>query len=187
MSLPQYIKDITNITPLEEEVIDSLFEREEFLKGQFLLREGNVARHIFFIEKGLVRVFRHSEEGKEVTAFFCPENTFVTAFDSFYTQRTTNYNLVLLEDSVIYSFTAQELEEMITKSNAMAKLLYHTTYDLARKMSMLLASVKFRTAEERYKLLLHDFPNVFQRAPLIHIASFLGITPETLSRMRAQI
>jgi hypothetical protein len=75
---------------------------------------------------------------------------------------------------------------MLNKSHAMSKFLFHTTYALAGKMSELLASVKFRTAEERYKTFLRDYPFIFQRVQLSYIASYLVITTETLSRLRAE-
>jgi CRP/FNR family transcriptional regulator, anaerobic regulatory protein len=186
LSLPKFIKDVVNISSLEEQEIGDMFSREEFLKGHFLFQDGDSGRHVYFIEKGLVRIYRNSDTGKEVTAFFMPENTFVTAIDSFYEHKPTSYNYVLLEDSVVYSISFAHWEEMLNKSHAMAKFLFHYMFELARKMTVLLASVKFRTAEERYKMLLQDYPFIFQRAQLSYIASYLGITPETLSRIRAE-
>jgi CRP-like cAMP-binding protein len=186
LSLPQYIKDRVNLTSQEEQEIGPLFKREEFPKGHFLIQEGNICRHIFYVEKGLVRIYRHSDFGKEVTAFFMPENTFVTALDSFYQNKSTNYNFVLLEDSIVYSFKQSDFEEMLNKSHTMTKFLFHTTFELSRRTTELLASVKFRTAEERYKILLQDYPFIFQRVQLGYIASYLGITQETLSRLRAE-
>jgi CRP-like cAMP-binding protein len=174
------------MTSQEELEIDTLFQREELSKGHFLFRQGDSCRHVFFIEKGLVRIYRNSDMGKEVTAFFMPENTFVTAIDSFYEHKPTHYNFVLLEDSIVYSISYSNWEEMLAKSHAMAKFLFRTMYELARRCTELLANVKFRTAEERYKMLLQDYPFIFQRVQLSYIASYLGITPETLSRLRSE-
>jgi len=186
LSLPQHIKDIIKPTSQEEQEIGSLFQREEFQKGHFLIQEGTVARHVFYIEKGLVRIYRNDDSGREVTAFFMPENTFVTALDSFYLQKPTHYNFVLLEDAVIYSMSQSDLEIMLHKSHAMAIYVFRIMFELSGRLTELLANIKFRTAEERYKILLQDYPFVFQRVPLHYIASYLGITPETLSRLRAE-
>jgi len=186
LSLPPYIKNKLHLTSQEEQEIGVLFKREELPKGHFLIQEGNIVRQVFYIEKGIVRIYRHSDGGKEVTAFFMPENTFVTAVDSFYLQKPTNYNFVLLEDSIIYSINQVGVEELLNKSHAMAKYLFRAMYELSRKLTELLANVKFRTAEERYKLLLQDYPFIFQRVQLGYIASYLGITQETLSRLRAE-
>ena len=113
------------------------------------------------------------------------ENTFVTALDSFYQQKQTNYNFILLEDSIAYSISQSGLDEALKKSHALAIYIFHTMFELAKRLTEILANVKFQTAEERYKILLRDYPTIFQRVQLGYIASYLGITPETLSRMRA--
>ncbi len=186
MSLPPYIKNSLDLTSQEEQEIGRLFRREVFSKGHFLIQQQTIVRHVFFIEKGLVRIYRNDESGREVTAFFMPENTFVTALDSFYLETPTNYNFVLLEDSIVYSLSQSDVEELLNKSHTMAKFLFRVMFELSRRLTELLANVKFRTAEERYKILLQDYPSIFQRVSLRHIASYLGITPETLSRLRAE-
>src|SRR5512145_2445602 len=119
MSLPKYIKDNANLTSQEEQMIGALFHREEFSKGHFLIKQGEICRHMFFLEKGFARYFYNSNEGKEITAWFFTQYDFLTALDSFYQHKPTNYYCVLHEDSIIYSIEYSDLEIILNKSNTM--------------------------------------------------------------------
>ena len=94
-------------------------------------------------------------------------------------------NCELCENSLVYSIPYSRLEAMLDEHPGLAKFAFYTVLEITRKISGLMAGIKFQTAEERYNTLMQDFPSVFQRAQLGHIASFLGITQETLSRIRA--
>lgn len=185
MNLPTYIKNIANLSDEAEQKLSTVFKRNELLKGHFLYRQGEICQHIFYIEKGIVRVFYYTETGKEITQWFYAENGFLTAVDSFYHHKPTMVYCELLEDSVIYSLKYTDMETMLDENQKMAKLAFHAVYELAKKLSEYIIGLKFQSAEDRYKNLMKEYPQIFQRAKLGHIASFLGITQETLSRIRA--
>jgi len=185
MEIPKYIKDKVRFSEELEEKLKILLERKEFSKGQFLFGQGEVCRQIFFIEKGFARVFYISNTGKEITAWFSAENSFITPIDSFYKHTAAQNNCEILEKSVVYSLSYSELENLINNYPEVAKLAFLTSFETAKKMSEFIVSIKFQTAEERYNVLMQSYPYIFQRASLGHIASYLGITQETLSRIRS--
>ena len=185
MNLPDYIKNIARLSQQTEEKLSSVFRREEFPKGHFLYRQGEICQHIYYIEKGLSRVYYYTENGKEITQWFFADNSFLTAIDSFYHHKPTLVFCELLEDSVIYSLKYSDMEIMLNENHDLSKLAFHVVYEIAKKMSGYIIGLKFQSAEDRYIALMKEYPQIFQRVKLGHIASFLGITQETLSRIRA--
>lgn len=101
MKLPNQLKQTANLSDSYEDETKATFNRKEFTKGQFLFSQGEVCRQMFYIEKGLARIFYNSNSGKEITTWFSKENTFITSIDSFYQHKATQYNCELLEDSVV--------------------------------------------------------------------------------------
>jgi CRP/FNR family transcriptional regulator, anaerobic regulatory protein len=184
-TLLTYIKSTVSLSTQAEEKISTIFRRHEFPKGHLLFRQGETCHHIFFIGKGLARVYYITDSGKEITAWFFAENTFLTAHDSFYQKKPARNYCELLEDSVVYSLSFSDMEEMLKENHEMAKFAFHTVYELAKKLTEFINGIKFQSAEDRYNALMQNYPNIFQRAKLGHIASFLGITQETLSRIRS--
>lgn len=175
---------MAGLSALTDEQLNSVFTRQELSRGQYLFRQGEMCHHIFYVEKGLARVFYYTERGKEITAWFFAENSFLTSHDSFYQHTPARTNCELLEDSVIYTLSYAEMESMLTEKHDMAIFAFHAVYELAKKLLEYINGIKFQAAEDRYNALMQNYPNIFQRAKLGHIASFLGITQETLSRIR---
>jgi CRP/FNR family transcriptional regulator, anaerobic regulatory protein len=186
MNLPTYIKSIAKISAEAEKKITSAFKREELPKGHLLFAEGEVCRHIYFIEEGGARAYYISSNGRDITAWFFPKSSFLTAVDSFYHNTPTNIYCELLEDSVVYSIKYSDFEEMMSTNSDMAKFSFHVVFELAKLLTEFIINLKFQTAEERYTALVKKYPAILQRVSLGHIASFLGITQETLSRIRGK-
>jgi len=184
MELSEYFKNIAKPSDSLEDVLKNFFEPKELSKGDHLFKEGDICRHMFYIEKGLVRVYYYSDRGKEITAWFSAENTLVTAIDSFYNHKPTSDYCEVLEDSVVFPISFSEFE-IILNSEKGARIAFHILYEITRKMTEYISSIKFLSAEERFKALIIEYPTIQQRTSLGHIASYLGITQETLSRIRA--
>lgn len=184
MELPKHLIEIARLSDSSAEEVKAYFTRREYHKGEMLFTQGDVCRQIFYVEQGLVRLYYHSGTGKDITAWFAPENNFIAAVDSLFYDRPTRECCEALEDSVIYTMEYADMEGMLSRE-AGARLSFFSLFEITRRMSEYIVSIKFQTAEERYRILLSEYPSVFQRVQLGHVASFLGITQETLSRIRA--
>ncbi len=184
MELSEYLKNIAKLSDSLENDLMGLFMPTKISKGDHLFRQGAICQHMFYIKKGLVRVYYISASGKEITAWFSAESTLVTAIDSFYDHKPTLDNCEALEDSIVYSISFSDFE-VILNSEKGARLAFFLLYEITRKMTEFISSIKFQSAEERYKALLKNYPTIQQRTSLGHIASYLGITQETLSRIRS--
>lgn len=160
--------------------------RKEYLKKDFLLRQGQTEKYISFIEKGSIRFFVQKPES-EVTFAFIFENDLVCAYDSFLTQMPCLYAAQALEDTIVWQFsyeTLQYLYQNVPVSNVLGRWASEEIYlkKAKRELSFLL-----ETPEERYLKLFTERPNVIKQIPLQHIASYIGITPQALSRIRKRI
>lgn len=160
------------------------FQQKQYDKGEHLFRQGDICRHLFYIEKGLVRVYYYTQSGKEITAWFSAENTLVTAIDSFYYSKPTHDYCEALEDTVVYALKYEDFESILQDEKG-SRMAFYILYEVTRKMTDYIFNTKFQSAEERYKSLISNFPLILQRASLGQIASYLGITQETLSRIRS--
>lgn len=186
MNFPEYIKNIVPLSKEAKKDLISSFHKTELKKNQLLFRQGEFCDRIFFIEKGIARVYYYSQSGKEVTAWFSDEHTFITAIESFFNKKEAYTNCELLEDSVVYSISNKALEDIFNQSHDFAKIAFHVMSKVTADMAEFMVNLKFQTAKERYTYMMEQYPQIFQRVPLLQIASYLGISPETLSRLRAE-
>lgn len=172
-SLP--LRDIRNLPKIE------------ISRGEFLLKEGEICQSIFFVEKGLLRMYSISQNAKEHIIQFAPENWLVVDRNSVYFNETSDYYIDAIEDSIVtaldvnFFYQLQEKYPEIWKNHIL--LLHKHTISLQKRINLLLGA----NAEERYLEFMKIYPNILQRAPLWMIASYLGITPESLSRIRKEI
>lgn len=187
MDIPLFLKNRFNFTEKSAGEIAEVLIYEKFPKGHFLYQKGEICQRIFFIEKGFARSYYISRNGKDITAWFTSDNDFVTALDSFSTKKPSRMNCELLEPSLVLSIDYSQMETMLKKNPELAGMAFYITMQILKKHSEYISSIKFQSAKERFHALMNDYPSIFLRVPLGHIASYLGMTQETLSRMRADI
>lgn len=155
-------------------------------KGTILLKEGEICQHMYFLTKGFARGFYY-QNGKDITSWFAMENDIATPFDSFVCQRPSYESVEILEDSILYAINYKDLQQLYRQYpeyNIIGRKLTEKYYVELMTRTM---SFQFQTATERYHELLEHQPQLFQRTSLGHIASYLGISQETLSRVRTKI
>lgn len=152
-------------------------------KGTIVVEEGKVCHYLYFLKKGAVRGF-HNLDGKEVTYWFAFENTFATSLYSFISRKPALETICFMEDSevvILHYDDLQKLYKTHPEIEHLGRLLDEHYYVMLEERMF---SYMFRTAKERYENLVKTTPHILQRMPLGHIASYLGISQETLSRIR---
>lgn len=166
--------------------LEALLVRREMTKGELLLERGQVSKYIMIVGKGLVRQFYY-KNGKDVTEHFSYEGCIVICLESLLKQEPTRLMVEALENGVAYMLPYDRLL-LATESSWELNLFYRKVLEFSLIISQMKAdSWRFENARERYEDLLETQPEVVKRAPLQHIASYLLMTPETLSRVRASI
>ena len=166
--------------------IESILIREEFPKGAIALNEGEVAHEIVFVGKGMLRQYYY-KNGKEVTEHFSYEGCILMCIESLLKQEPTHLMAEALEPAVVYMLPYDVLQKLLEQSKEI-NAFYRKVLEYSLIVSQIKAdSWRFETARERYNLLLHHHPEIIKRAPLSHIASYLLMTPETLSRVRSGV
>lgn len=181
------LKEIENIVPVTkamESAIRKKFVGQTYVKTEILQEAGNIVRTLYFIEKGLVRIFYHNSNGKDVTYGYYQEGDFVTIPESFYTQCPSKYHMEMLKDGLVYSISYADLHLLLKEFPQMQQLENKTLQNFLLKAGERIVALQFQTARQRYDTMMEKQPEIILRAPLGSIASYLGITQETLSRIR---
>ncbi|WP_171025587.1 Crp/Fnr family transcriptional regulator [Hymenobacter jeollabukensis] len=175
--------------PLPEASLAKLLALAEYVelpKGALLFRDDQLARHIYVLQRGLARIFARREE-REVTFWFSAEGAVLVSIRG-YTEQALSYETIeLLEDSALFRLDMPALQELYQTDVHVANWGRVLVERVWLQTEQQLLARQFRTATERYTDLLRQNPQLLQRVALGHIASYLGITQVTLSRVRAQL
>lgn len=161
------------------------FTKISISKNEFLLTQGQVCRHLYFLEKGALRGF-YNLDGKEITHWFSFENDFVTSFHSFITHKAAVENIQLLEGSILWAISKETLTNLLNQYHEIERLMRIAYEKYYIRLEERFVNAQFKTASERYENLLLQTPHIIERVPLGYIASYLGISQETLSRIRSK-
>jgi len=180
------LQSLNLISPLSIDLQRHLSEKLKVLvlpKKGFLLKQGRVCRNIWFIKKGMARCF-YTKEDKEISSWFMKEGDVIISVESYFKQEPSKENIQAIEDCELYSISYDELQEvyrMFPEFNLIARVLTEKYYTLCEQR---LFSMRMQRANERYAYLMSHYPEIIKRVPSTFIASYLGITLETLSRIK---
>lgn len=174
----------STMTHDELDILESILVSQKYAKGEMILKEGEICRQFLYIDKGLVRQF-YFKHGKEVTEHLGQEHSIVMCIESLFKEEPTRLQVEALEATTVYALPKADLER-VAMHNVNIQILYRKILEESLIISQIHADlVRFETAQDRYKKLCKLCPQVVLRAPLVYIASYLQMTPETLSRVRA--
>ncbi len=187
--IEQFIQHLQKYVSLDESDVNLLHQVlviKHYKKGTLLLPEGQIAKAFYYNLEGFVRLF-YLKDGLEKTAYFYPKGTFISPYESFVRQTPSKLNLQATEQTSLVEITI----------NAAAQLLQHSQkFDLLARIAMedelivhqrIIQSLLTLSPEERYANLLEESPQIFQKVPQHYIASYIGIKPESLSRIKKRM
>jgi len=178
---------IGDLTDSDKDELRRIFVPQSIKKGEYLTEYGKVNDYLAFVAKGYFRVYVIDYDGNEVSVHLAGNKDFVGAITSFLTRTTSEEYVQAITDTEILTVSYKDLQELYDSSQTWDRIgrrIYEGLF--IRKQQRVINFIKYR-AEERYNLLMAQYPDMILNVPMIHIASYLGIKPETLSRIRAHI
>lgn len=181
---------LTSNVQIEEDEILKIIENcsiKSFRKDDFLVQSNETCRHTFFVEKGILRQYSIDKKGKEHILQFATENWFISERESVFFNQPTRYFIQAIEDSqvvlideIFIKLLSERIPSFVDFNN---RLLHHHILNLQNRINLLLSA----DAQERYLAFIKMYPDVLLRVPQIMVASYLGIAPESLSRVRKKL
>ncbi|WP_103069505.1 Crp/Fnr family transcriptional regulator [Aquimarina sediminis] len=182
----EYFEKIVTLSDNDWKIFSSKLTKSHYPKKATLLRVGQIEKHLSFIEKGSIRFFIPKEEN-DITFGFYFENQFISAYNSFITQTPSTYQTETLTETILWKITHKDLQEIYNQTEIGNKIGRKIAENIFLTKSKREQSLLNDTAEERYIKLLTEQPYLIRKIPLKYLASYIGITPQALSRIRKRI
>lgn len=175
------------ISPEDLQKVIGAFERMEVKKNDFLIREGQTIHEYYLVESGLIRSYAIDTEGNDITTGFYPKASIIMEVASFFLRIPTKENIQVLQDSVVWKLNFETFQNFFHSIEAFretgrARLVQGFVRYKQKSISMITDSAK-----DRYKFLMQQNPMLLNQAPLKHVATYLGVTDTSLSRIRKEI
>lgn len=185
MNLIDFFQEKINLSEDILRIVDNLFGHEEYPRGSIFLKPDNKSKRLIFLEKGLYRTFYY-KDGKDVTHHFWDENSFNCPIESVIKDEIAPYGWQAIEDCEVRVIEYGDFEKLMTTNSELFNLMVAYVSDMASKLSSKRSALNFKTAEEKYQDLTTQFPKIVHRVPLGHLASYMGMTQQTLSVLRGK-
>lgn len=185
--LIHYLQTQHPLTQDEQQLVLDHFEPRSFKEGEYLFRSGHVCRHRFFICQGVLRIMAPNSKGQEITHFFLKENLFCTILNSFEQETVAEVSIQAACDVTVRMISKTKLFELYRHVPWLKTLIDRTTQQSLLDKIDLRSRFLGMDSSKRYQLFLEEQPGIANRVSLADIASYLGITPQSLSRIRRNI
>ena len=186
MDINQIIDTIYPLTTQSKNLIKASITETKFTKGHILFKANKIETNIYFIKKGIARAYAYSDD-HQITFWFGKEGDPIVSMQSYVNNQKGYEDVELLEDCELYELKIKHLQNLFLEDSQIANWgRKFAELELIKSEERLIA-LQFNTATERYLALLKNYPSIIQRVQLSHIASYLGITQVSLSRIRASI
>ena len=185
-SLLNSIQNLITLSPEEIDIVKSLFKEKPYKKGEFFLEEGRVCKHVGFVAQGLMR-FYINHDGEEKIYDFSQENEYVCNYESFLPQKPSTKIIQALEDSVVFVISYNDLQSFyanVREGERFGRIAIEAVF---LQLLQDLSSFYTETPELRYERFLKNHADLQQRISQYHIASYVGVKPQSLSRIRKRI
>lgn len=186
----RYFQSFNKKVPLteeEREVIQEYLTLKKIRKRQYLLQEGDISKYVVFVERGALRLYKGNEDGTAHIVQFALDGGYLTDLYSFLTNEPSVYNIDAIEDSELVLISKTASDELYKRSAKYLEYILQVTSEFYINLERRLTYTNSLTLEERYKDLITHYPDIIQRLPQHMIASYMGVTPETISRIRKRI
>lgn len=178
-----HLEKIILLTDQEFDYILSHFQQKKFRKHQFVVQEGNAVDHDYFVVNGLLKAYYANEEGKEHILQFAMENWWVTDYQAYTTRSKATLNIDCIENVELLAISFDNKQKLCAEYHKMEHFFRIKTTSGYVGLQQRVLSLLNNDAQTRYQQLFSQYPLLFQRVPKAVIASYLGVSRETLSRM----
>ena len=184
-NLIETFREIGNLSQEDEEALLKAIKQVEYKPKTVLQEQDKVCNKIYFVEKGIARTY-YFKDGKDITYWIAMENDFVGSMSSFFMREPSKKMVETIEQCILWEFEYQKLEQLFSTKQELEKLGRKFSNFGISLLEKRFDNLHFHTAKERYDILIEQQPQIIQRLPLGIVASYLGVTQETLSRIRSQ-
>jgi CRP-like cAMP-binding protein len=181
------VEEKITLSDEEKEICKSLFSPKKLRKRQYILQHDDICKNLALVEKGILRLYSLDEKGNEQIMQFAPEGWWISDIYSFLVKEPSIYNIDAIEDAELLLISSESLDQLYEKVPKFERYFRLLTQNNMIAMQKRLSYTLSYTAEEKYLQMLSSYPDIISRVPQHMIASYLGLSPETISRIRKKI